>query len=46
MAKVSKAYKETKKGTGKVAKFINKEGGSYVRSAKKTLGLSAKKKKR
>jgi len=44
--KVGKAYKETKKGTGKVARFLNKEGKSYVKSAKKTLGLSAKKKKR
>jgi len=40
--KVGKAYKETKKGTGKVARFVNKEGKSYFKSAKKTLGFNAK----
>lgn len=43
MAKLNKAYKETKRGTGKVVRFISKEGGSYIKSAKKTLGVNAKK---
>jgi len=46
MASIKKSYKSVKKGTGKVARFVSKEGKSYVKSAKKTLGFSAKKKKR
>ena len=43
MGKVNKAYKQAKRGTGKVARFVSKEGKSYFKSAKKTLGLNAKK---
>jgi len=42
---IGKAFKDTKKGTGNVARFLSKQGKSYVKSAKKTTGLSAKSKK-
>ena len=41
---IKSAYKSTTKGVGKGTRWVTKKGKSYVKSAKKTLGLNAKKK--